>query len=160
MTKVFHNGRQINGRFDSFKAKVRRAGVLFFRWSLISSAAVALVAIGAAFGSTNTVQAVEPQVIVEQVAAPVLDRIADCESGNGTKGSAIHYKNGQVVMNANTNGTIDIGKYQINMTYWGKKATELGLDLTKEADNKAMAEWLYANKGTGDWSASQKCWAR
>jgi len=60
-------------------------------------------------------------------------------------------------MRANTNGTVDIGEYQVNGFYWGKKASELGLDLTKEADNKKMAEWIYANKGTGDWY-SQKCW--
>jgi hypothetical protein len=26
--------------------------------------------------------------------------------------------------------------------------------------NTAYAKFLYANKGTGDWSSSQHCWAR
>jgi len=110
--------------------------------------------------STAQVSAAVPQTIIRVAPSPVLDRIADCESGNGTKGSARHTKNGQVILMGNTNKTVDVGKYQINAYYWGAKATELGLDITKEADNKKMAEWIYANKGTGDWSASAKCWQR
>jgi hypothetical protein len=48
----------------------------------------------------------------------------------------------------------------VNLICWGAKASEFGLDLTKEADNTAMAEWIYANNGTSDWAASQKCWYR
>lgn len=159
-TKIFHNGRQINGRFDSFKAKVRRFFRMIVRWSLITGGAYAIFMAGAFFYSTSTVTATtEVQTVVPQ--SPVLDRIADCESGNGKKGSATQYaKNGQVIMHANTNGTIDIGKYMVNDTYWGAKAHELGFDLTTTDGNKAMAEWIYANKGTGDWSSSAKCWNR
>lgn len=143
------------GRYSSFKSLVSKVW-RFIKWSVVASAVVfGAGAFGAAFYSTSTVTATTTTV---NAPAPVLDRIADCESGNGTKGSAKHYLNGQVLLRANTNATIDIGKYQVNLTYWGKKATELGFDLTREADNKAMAEWIYANKGTGDWSASQKCW--
>ncbi len=98
--------------------------------------------------------------------APVLQRIGDCESGqrkaNGTAvpGSATQYgKDGQVIVTFNNNGTHDTGKYAIN-SIWGKKATAMSLDLTNEADNYAMAKWIYENKGTSDWSASQKCWYR
>lgn len=115
-------------------------------------------AIGIAVGFTQAADAqtvyVEKQVVKEvDVAAPVLDRIAKCESGGQ------HYRDGQVVFNANTNKTVDVGKYQIN-TVWFKKATELGLDITKEQDNYAMARWIYLNRGTSDWSASQKCWQK
>lgn len=137
----------------------------FVRKTFILGAIAALMAssgtVGAILFSSSTVTATTPEVrIVEkELALPVLDRIADCESGNGGKpGTATHYKNGQVLLKANTNGTIDIGKYQVNLTYWGKKASDLGYDLTKEEDNKAMALWIYTNKGTTDWSASQKCW--
>lgn len=118
-----------------------------------------ITGIGAAVGLSIafTQTSVEAQVITKEVLvseeAPVLERIALCESGGK------HYKNGQVVFNANTDGTVDVGKYQIN-TVWFKKATELGLDITREADNHAMAKWIYSNRGTGDWSASQACWKK
>ena len=106
----------------------------------------------------ETVQ-VPKEVIKEvKIEAPVMDRIAGCESQGNRNSKGTHYdKNGQVLMRSNTNRTVDLGKYQIN-TVWFAKATELGLDLTKEDDNKKMAEWKYANRGTDDWSASAKCW--
>jgi hypothetical protein len=98
----------------------------------------------------------------EEKEAPVLVRIMDCESGarkeNGlaVPGSKSHYdKNGQVLMRANVDGTIDIGIGQINEYHWGAKATELGLQLTVEADNVAIAEWIYQNVGTSPWEASR-----
>lgn len=118
--------------------------------------------------NSNVVYATNEVVreVVKEREAPVLDRIADCESGvrltNGTAkpGSATHYdKHGQVLMRGNTNGSIDVGKYQIN-SVWFAQASALKLDVTDEADNKTMAEWIYENKGTGDWYASQSCWKR
>ncbi len=164
LLKLFYHGAPIEVIYPNAHwvqkgiFKVRK----FIRKSLIlgtiGGLMVASASIGALTFSSRVVVASEPEVVVAP--APVLDRIADCESGTGKAGSATHFKNGQVVMNANTNGTIDIGKYQVNLTYWGKKATDLGLDLTKEVDNKKMAEFIYQNYGTGDWSASQKCWYR
>lgn len=140
------------------KTLIYSAIVCAFGWAVYSGVAYdqfenghTLVAYGATI-STST-----PPAPIE-MEAPVLQRIADCESGNGKPGSGTHFKNGQVILRANTDSTVDIGKYQVNLTYWGKKASELGYDLTKEADNYAMAKWIYENKGTSDWSASQKCW--
>jgi hypothetical protein len=87
--------------------------------------------------------------------APVMDRIAKCESG----GNHIDPKTGQVYMLANTNKSVDVGKYMIN-TVWHKKAKELGFDITKELDNEKMAYWIYENIGTSPWSASSHCWNR
>lgn len=84
---------------------------------------------------------------------PVMERIAKCESNNQ------HTRNGQVIFNANTNGTVDVGRYQIN-TVWNKKATELKLDITKDSDNTAMAIWIYQNRGTEDWYSSKSCWQK
>jgi len=93
------------------------------------------------------------EVIKEvEVRAPILDKIARCESPTG------HWKNGQVSFNGNKDGSTDIGKYQINDRIWGKKATELGYNLTVEKDNEAMAHWIYENRGTEDWVWSKKCW--
>lgn len=88
---------------------------------------------------------------------PILTRIAKCESGGK------HYdKNGQVLVrgNAGSRESVDVGKYQINAMYWGKKSKELGLDITKEKDNEKMAMWIYENQGTGPWSSSAKCWSK
>lgn len=152
-TKILIYGRRVNGRFDSFKAKMKR----LFKLSLVGLAGYVLFMSGAFLYSTSSVVA-EVNTVQLPVVAVVLERIADCESGNGTKGSATQLdRNGQVLMRPNANGTVDVGKYQIN-TVWFKKASELGFDLTREEGNKAMGEWIYLNKGTGDWSASAKCW--
>ena len=152
-------GRKYNGRYDSFRAKMLRATEWTKRMVILSSMLAAAFLTGAYTFSTNTVTAHTNTVNVQKD-APVLNRIADCESGNGTKGSATHMKNGQVVTNGNKNGSVDIGKYQINLRVWGGKASELGFDLSTEQGNSAMAEWIYLNKGTGDWYASQHCWKR
>lgn len=149
--------RTRDGRFDSLKYKFHRAVRFIKNVAMVMAAAAVVFTIGGLTFSTVT-STVEADSVQVADTYPVLDRIADCESGNGTKGSSKHMLNGQVLLKANTNGTIDIGRYQVNLTYWGKKATELGYDLTKEADNKAVAEWIYKNKGTTDWSSSQKCW--
>ena len=90
---------------------------------------------------------------VEQ-SIPILDKIAECESGN------MHFdpKTGQVLTVGNTNKTVDIGRYQVNEHYWGTKATELGLDLFDEEDNETMAKWILANHGTEPWVHSKGCW--
>jgi len=146
-------GRRINGRFDSFKAAVRR---FVHRVLIITLAGLALYS-AAWIGSTffpYTVYATNEVKVPVDPAYPVLDRIAKCESGSQ------HWsKSGQVIFNANTNGTVDVGKYQIN-TVWFAQATELGLDLTKEADNEKMAKWIYLNHGTEPWYSSEACWSK
>lgn len=161
--KVLYHGKRLKdlypyaSRFEVFKWKCYR----FFRKLAIIAIAIGLVS-GIAYGAFKSGSlASEAQVVyavkevIKEVAvvdAPILDKIAKCESG-GT-----HYKNGQVVVNGNTNGSVDIGKYQINLSVWGATATKMGLDLAKEEDNKKFAEWLYANKGTEPWVWSKSCW--
>lgn len=157
-TKIYMYNRRINGRFDSFKSAVKRIVKRTAQLAGAGGAFYAIFMLGAFTWSTSTTEAYTNTVIV-QAEAPVLDRIADCESGSG-KGTATHYdKNGQVLLRGNKNGTVDVGKYQIN-SVWYAKATELKLDLTKEEDNKKMAEHIYANYGTEPWFASKKCWMR
>lgn len=147
--------RANNGRFSSIKMFVKRIIRMTFRLSLLGGALYTAGVVGATF-YPNTVIAentVEVEVIKEPE-YPILDRIAQCESKNK------HYgKSGQVLMVPNTNGTVDVGRHQIN-TVWFAKATELGLDITKEEDNRAMAEWIYLNRGTEDWYSSKKCWQK
>lgn len=109
-------------------------------------------------GSLNSSKIVykQKEVIKEiPIKAPIMERIAKCESPTG------HYgKNGQVTVRANKNGTVDIGSRQINNYYWGAKATEMGLNLWIEQDNIKMGDWIYQNYGTEPWSSSKKCWSK
>lgn len=84
---------------------------------------------------------------------PVMKRVAQCESGNKQ-----YADNGQVITNGNKNGSVDIGRFQINLSIWGETATELGFDLTKDEDNTNFALYLYENYGTEPWVWSKKCW--
>lgn len=150
--KVFFNGKPLRDiyphatRWQMFKYRLRK----FFRKVLLTTAFLAsLVAIFELGGMLNPIYYVTEAQTLTPPIPPVLQRIAVCESHNS------HYDlNGQVKINA----TQDMGKYQINVPTWGKKAKELNLNLAVEKDNEAMAVWIYENKGTGDWSASSKCW--
>lgn len=106
--------------------------------------------------------------VVSSTTVPVMQRIADCESGQrdkngrGIKGTASHLdKNGQViikpVMSGQYAGTYDQGFYQINSNH-NASAKKLGYNLSVEKDNKAYGEWLYENEGTQPWYSSADCW--
>jgi len=126
---------------------------------MIVSAIVAFIG-GILLASIYTQQPSLQGTVVIQTTAPVLNRIGGCESSGDRNlpPTQINPRTGQVRTHANSNGTTDIGAYQINIEVWGKKASNLGYDLSTFEGNKAMAEWIYANKGTGDWSASKPCW--
>ncbi len=162
-TRIYHNGKIIStfradGRKYTFMQKI---DMFMIKW--IQRGMVAAFILGAITGSyklgqvTTAPKLVKADTIVKEVATmpeiPVMARIAKCESG----GKQLD-KNGQVIMHANTNNTIDAGKFQINITVWGKTAHNMGLNLMVEKDNEAFAQWLYLNVGTSPWSASQKCW--
>ena len=108
------------------------------------------------------------QEVIKEVdtKAPVLDRIAQAESLNShycteklvTAKMCAKSELGQVLLRANKNGTVDIGRYQINNYYWGAKATEQGLSLFIEKDNEKMALWIFKNYGSEPWESSSKKW--
>lgn len=118
-----------------------------------------IVAFGLGILSTF-VFAKEPEEIVVEVPkiAPVLQRIAGCESQNDSTKPGTHYRNGQVILNGNKNGSVDIGKYMINNATWSATATAKGLNLMLEKDNEEFAKFLYAEHGTEPWSATKNCW--
>ena len=129
-----------------FKYKCYRAYIITRNLAFVALFAFGFYSVGVI--NTPVVEA-EKQI---EPNAPVLTRIAQCESGNK------HFdKNGQVLLRSNTNKTVDVGRYQIN-SVWFAKATELGFDLTDERDNEAFAMWLYKNRGTQDWYSSASCW--
>lgn len=158
--KVFFMGQPLRNiyphatRWQVFKFKVSR----FIRKCVLFTGGMATIYLSFWAGGIffpSVTYAVSEKIVEVPIQAPVLDRIAKCES----KGSHLGL-NGQVVMNGNTNGSVDIGLFQINEKVWGKKATEMGLDLTKEADNKKFAQYLYENFGTEPWNSSRHCWQR
>ena len=83
----------------------------------------------------------------------ILDRIAWCES----KGK--HYDEHAEVLRGNVN-PYDIGKYQINIRYWGNEAQKLGYDIFSEEGNEDMAIAMYEKYGTKPWYWSKKCWEK
>ncbi len=127
---------------------------------MVGGASYALFMAGAYFNPT-IVTAYQDKIVEADVAAPVLDRIAGCESEGVSSSKGSHYgKDGQVRVNANSNGSVDIGKYQINQRVWGAQATKLGYNLFVEKDNEDMAKWIYQNKGTEPWYSSKECWSK
>ena len=125
---------------------------------ILSVIAVAiLVAIGLWYHFTHPI--IETKTVQVTVIAtsstPVIDRIEKCESNNSQ-----FDKNGQVLMMANQNGSVDVGIMQINVRLWGAQASKLGYDLTKQVDNEAFGHWLYANYGTEPWVYSKPCWTK
>ncbi len=129
------------------------------RWLLIRTG-IAAAAFTALTGVYFYGQATAPNISaintivaapIERI-APVLHRIAVAESGDRQFG-----RDGQVVIHANSNGTYDTGRYQVN-SIWNKKATEMGFNLMDEKDNEAFAIYLFERFGSEPWSASKSAW--
>jgi len=164
-TKIF-NGNQYIGAFEATHKKYTRFQVMKYNLAQFMRK-VFIVMVGTAFTTIifivmkdiyitrelDKLNQATPVVEETKELPAVMQRIAQCESGNK------HFKdNGQVVTNANTNGTVDIGRFQINEKVWGKKAGELQLNLADEKDNITFAMWVYENYGTEDWKFSAHCW--
>lgn len=158
-TKVFLNGKRLKTKSNKMKNNINKFSKIVAKALMIAAVVYGIFLLGQIAPEPtvyeNNEVIVEVEVVKEVIKkSAVMERIATCESSTG------HYApSGQVAMNANNNGSVDIGKYQIN-TIWNKQATALGLNLTVEADNEAMAMWIYDNRGTGDWYSSAKCWRK
>ncbi len=141
-----------SSKWIAFKRKVKQVTIVLFVMCLMGQASYWFREL-----SPKTVVAQVPvvQYVTATSTMPILSRIAKCESGQKQFAS-----NGQVLMKANTNGSVDAGYMQINMTIWGKKATAMGYDLTKEKDNKAFGEWLFVNYGSEPWYLTKNCWSK
>ena len=156
-TKVEYMGKRLkvtsNKAKNTFKRLMKKVGKVV----VLAAVVYGIYLFGTVNNTSNTYTNNETirevEVIVEvQKKSAVMERIAKCESSTG------HYApSGQVIFNANGNGSVDVGKYQIN-TVWFKKATELGYDLTNEEDNEAMALYIFDNFGSEPWKFSKSCW--
>lgn len=154
--KVFYNGKRLKDvyphatRIQVIKYRIARYTRMCLNIGVCVFFLMFAVQIGAEL-STHTVYAIQEKPVFITNDAPVMERIAQCESSNTQK------ENGQVLLRGNKNKTVDVGRYQINST-WFKKASELGYNITTEEGNKAMAYWIYENIGTSPWSSSAHCW--
>jgi len=84
--------------------------------------------------------------------------ICACESSyEGTKyGKPRQFEHGSVLRGYIT--PEDIGMCQINLTYHGTEATQLGLDVFTEEGNIMFANYLYEREGDDPWFRSERCW--
>lgn len=157
--KVFYGNTRLRDvypyatKWQVFKYKVARLIRTVFMFTVGVSATVLMFYIlQASHGQQVVVKEVFVNAETIDELPPVMKRIAQCESGN------THYKNGQVITNGNKNGSVDIGRFQINLAIWGKTATELGYDLAKDEGNTNFALYLYENYGSEPWIWSRTCW--
>ena len=149
-TNIFY-GNQFVGSMYCGKTKLDIIKYYVRRWT--RNLGIAVIGTGLVVGGFEIGYISAPIPVSAEIAQripPVLVRIAKCESGGS------HYgQSGQVLINK----TQDIGKYQIHVPIWGKKATEMGLNLAVEEDNEKFALWLYENYGSEPWVYSKKCWS-
>ena len=54
----------------------------------------------------------------------------------------------------------DRGGLQVNDFYHGKRAKEMGFDLTRSEDSLEYGMWLFAEQGFRPWLSSRKCWQK
>lgn len=154
------------GKFAaSLKARiVYGLNVLWFYTKVAT--AVAVLMVGAfAYGTglfTNEAYAenVTTAMAQKEAMAPVLARIADCESGSGKKGTGHQFNSdGTIVHHINSNGTTDVGMWEINMNADNIAImVKYNFNVLTEDGNHAMAAWLYENVGTDPWNSSKACW--
>jgi len=83
---------------------------------------------------------------------PIMEQIAWCESRNR------QFDENGLVLRGREN-PYDVGKYQINTWYHGRRAKELGINLYTEEGNEQFALLLYEEQGTKPWYWSRGCWS-
>ena len=155
--KIFFNGERLRDvypyatKMDMFRWRMRKAIKWTFKITSLSLAGTVVVCSSFILGAYLTPKTIHAEAV--KIIPPVLKRIAYCESGNNHFG-----KSGQVLAVGNTNKSVDVGRYQINVSVWGEIATAKGFNLFTEQGNEDMALWIYENRGTVDWYASAKCW--
>lgn len=160
------NGKK--GFLITLQLFVRKATIVTLVAIIVASSYISTYLLG----SLNAPIAVHAQVITKTVEVadttmpPVLKRIELAESGGSQfcDAKAIGRRfckataKGTVLMRANTNGSTDIGEFQINNYAYGAEAVSLGYDLNTEEGNESMARYIYAHQGTEPWYSSKANW--
>ena len=150
--------RDKKGRFASIKSFAKKAVMWYVTRCLIPALIVIAIMGVSVHAQSQVINTVTVDRVIEvqsKELPPILERVAKCES-NGQQFD----KNGKLMKHVNVDGTVDYGKFMINDYHWEAKAVAMGWNIYEEKGNTEMAKWLYANRGTQDWSASFKCWSK
>lgn len=102
----------------------------------------------------NPNRGVEQQVRTYFKDAPVMVRIAKCESG------FLHYdpkRPSRLRKNPDPRSSAS-GVFQILLKTHGPDARKLGFDITTIKGQLGYAKHLYKQRGTRDWNESRACW--
>lgn len=159
IVKVIHAR---DGRFTTLRAQARK--LLF--WTKVGSVMSLFMIVAYGLGVAEKGNIAYAQNVIFEVPRAekgipaVMQRIAGCESEGNPKAQGKQFNaNGSVVTHVNTDGTTDVGKYQINMQKEHiLNLARLHLDVMTEEGNEAYALWIYENQGTGAWYSSRSCW--
>lgn len=135
------------------------SAIVLLMSSLYGSANVAVAQDVNNSDNTQSQEPVEKPITLEAhvreyfAETPVLAEISRCESQFRQYDSRGDLLRGKV-------NKSDVGLMQVNEYYHGKKASELGFDLSTIEGNLSYAKYLYDKEGTRPWSASKKCWSK
>ena len=140
-------------KWQVFKYRIYKFFMQILTWTIVAGVLYGTFSLGR-YLYPATIITTTPVIQEVDKPAAVLARIAQCESHN----SQYDKKTGQVLLNGNKNGSVDIGKFQINDQIWGAQATSLHYNLMVEADNVAFANYLYHTYGTEPWVWTKPCW--
>ena len=97
---------------------------------------------------------VEQQVRAYFKDAPVMIKIAKCESGF-THFDSRHPSGLRTNPSPRSSAS---GVFQILLKTHGKTAARLGFDIRTVKRQLGYARYLYRQNGTSDWNASRSCW--
>ena len=103
--------------------------------------------------STSTIKKadIQSKVKVAFADAPIMQRVAYCESRNrqfDTDGSIFR----GIVNNR------DVGVFQINEKYHLSDSKKMGVNIYTVDGNLEYAQFLYKTQGTRPWNSSKPCW--
>lgn len=157
--KIFYNGRRIDGKFDSFKAKVRRFFNIVVFYTKISAVALGIFFLGAFTFSTNRSEAYtvdNTPAKLEQLKADVISKLASCESAGHSE------EDGIIIFDSNKVASIGQLQFQTKtvqyyykklygQTITSKEATLIALDYDKAS--KLASDVIFRDGGNPekDW---------
>ncbi len=177
MTKITYLGRDISGRYASktrlqriyasFIAKVTHTLRIGLVCAIVAWLMLGSLKFGIAYAHGTEMSYIAPVALADTTTPdyPILDKIANAESaGNqyctktlANNGWCSKSSIGAPLVRVNTNGTYDIGKYQINSTHLAD-AIAHGDDVYTLDGNTAYAVYLFMTQGSEPWYSSKNNW--
>lgn len=179
MAKITYEGRDITGRYNRLSASKRFARRFLYHLKrlLRVGALLALVAwlmlgslrFGISYADGTEMAYIAPVALADTTAPdyPILDKIALAESDDSqfctkalvAKGMCPANQIGAVLIHVNTNGSYDLGKFQINSTHIADAIAQ-GYDVYTLEGNTAYAEYLFVTQGSEPWYSSKAGWGK